>query len=192
MQRTTLSWKITQEKPIFQVVLDDLVLTPCYFLFLITADVPKVYMHQFWDSVDKHDTFYRFKMDKRKRFKLTLEIFEDIFKICPEYMVKTFNALPTDGEIVSFLRDLGHNGEIHSLNDVVVDQIHQPWRTFSKLKSGWLGPYVVKYQYPSGYVELYGKDGKTFIVNGHRLKLYHDEEDYNDQREAVTPFFLKE
>ncbi|GJS81970.1 reverse transcriptase domain-containing protein [Tanacetum coccineum] len=58
--------------------------------------------------------------------------------------------------------------------------------------SRWLGPYIVKHQYPSGYVELYGKDSKTFIVNSHRLKLYHEEEDYNDQREAVTPFFLKE
>ncbi|GKA09153.1 reverse transcriptase domain-containing protein [Tanacetum coccineum] len=56
-----------------------------------------------------------------------------------------------------------------------------------KLRSRWLGPYVVKHQYPSGYVELYGKDGKTFIVNGHRLKLYHEED--NDPREAVTPFF---
>ncbi|GJZ79048.1 reverse transcriptase domain-containing protein [Tanacetum coccineum] len=48
----------------------------------------------------------------------------------------------------------------------------------------------LKHQYPSGYVELYGKDGKTFIVNGHRLKLYHEED--NDPREAVTPFFPKE
>ncbi|GJX98240.1 reverse transcriptase domain-containing protein [Tanacetum coccineum] len=61
-----------------------------------------------------------------------------------------------------------------------------------KLGSRWLGPYVVKHQYPSGYVELYGIDGKTFIVNGHRLKLYHEEEDCNDRREAVTPFFPKE
>ncbi|GKB60034.1 reverse transcriptase domain-containing protein [Tanacetum coccineum] len=45
----------------------------------------------------------------------------------------------------------------------------------------------VKHQYPSGYVELYGKYGKTFIVNGHQLKLYHEED--NDPREAVTPFF---
>ncbi|GKA04599.1 hypothetical protein Tco_0683719 [Tanacetum coccineum] len=60
----------------------------------------------------------------------------------------------------------------------------------SKLRSRWLGPYVVKHQYSSGYVELYGKDGKTFIVNGHRLKLYHEED--NDPREAVTPFFPKE
>ncbi|GJR85440.1 reverse transcriptase domain-containing protein [Tanacetum coccineum] len=59
-----------------------------------------------------------------------------------------------------------------------------------KLRSRWLGPYVVKHQYPSGYVELYGKDGKTFIVNGHRLTLYQKED--NDPREAITPFFPKE
>ncbi|GJR72155.1 reverse transcriptase domain-containing protein [Tanacetum coccineum] len=61
-----------------------------------------------------------------------------------------------------------------------------------KLISRWLGPYVVKHQYLSRYVELYGKDGKAFIVNDHILKLYHEKEDHNDQREAVTPFFLKE
>ncbi|GJY50832.1 reverse transcriptase domain-containing protein [Tanacetum coccineum] len=38
-----------------------------------------------------------------------------------------------------------------------------------KLKSRWLGPYVVKHQYPSGYVKLYGKDGNTFIA----LKNYN-------------------
>ncbi|GJZ80367.1 reverse transcriptase domain-containing protein [Tanacetum coccineum] len=61
-----------------------------------------------------------------------------------------------------------------------------------KLRSRWLGLYIVKHQYASGYVKLYGKDGKTFIVNGHRLTLYHEEEDYNDQKEAVTPYFPKE
>ncbi|GKA10470.1 reverse transcriptase domain-containing protein [Tanacetum coccineum] len=40
------------------------------------------------------------------------------------------------------------------------------------------------------YVKLYGKYGKTFIVNDHRLKLYHEED--NDPREAVTSFFPKE
>ncbi|GJU32603.1 reverse transcriptase domain-containing protein [Tanacetum coccineum] len=65
-------------------------------------------------------------------------------------------------------------------------------KTKPKLRSRWLGAYVVKHQYPSRYVKLYGKDGKTFIVNGHRLKLYHEEEDYNNQREAITPFFPKE
>ncbi|GJU68328.1 hypothetical protein Tco_1254587 [Tanacetum coccineum] len=86
-----------QREPTFQVVLDALALTPSYSAFIITADVPKVYMHQFYDSG------------------------------------QDFDALPTDEEIVSFLRDLGHTGEIRSLNDVVVDQMHQPWRTFAAL-----------------------------------------------------------
>nr|GEY00077.1 putative reverse transcriptase domain-containing protein [Tanacetum cinerariifolium] len=123
-----------QREPTFQVVLDALDLTPCYFVFLITTDVPKVYMHQFWDSVYKHDTFYRFKMDKRKRIKLNLEIFKDIFKICPRVPGQDFDALPADEEIVSFLRDLGHIREMNSLNDVVVDHMHQPWRILLQLE----------------------------------------------------------
>ncbi|GKA43321.1 hypothetical protein Tco_0736045 [Tanacetum coccineum] len=70
---------------------------------------------------------------KRKRFKLNLEIFRDIFKICPRVQGQDFDALPIDEEIMSFLRDLGHTGEIISLNDVFVDQMHQPWRTFAAL-----------------------------------------------------------
>ncbi|GKF32237.1 hypothetical protein Tco_0102035, partial [Tanacetum coccineum] len=65
--------------------------------------------------------------------KLTLEVFKDIFKICPRVHGQDIDALPTDEEIVSFLINLGHTREIHSLNDVIVDQMHQPWRTFAAL-----------------------------------------------------------
>ncbi|GJU29921.1 hypothetical protein Tco_1173510 [Tanacetum coccineum] len=108
----------------FQVVLDALALTTCYPAFIITADVPEVYMHQFWNSVYKHDTFYRFKIDKKKRFKLTLEVFRDIFQICPRIQGRDFDALPFEEDTISFLRDLGHAGVINSLNDVVVDKMN--------------------------------------------------------------------
>ncbi|GJZ54961.1 hypothetical protein Tco_0610154 [Tanacetum coccineum] len=120
-------------EPTFQVTLDAIALTLCYPAFLITADVPEVYMHQFWNSVYKHDDFYRFKIDKKKRFKLTLEVFRDIFQICPRVQDQDFDALPTEEDTVSFLRDLGHTRDITSLNDVVVDQMHQPWITFTAL-----------------------------------------------------------
>nr|GEX64450.1 hypothetical protein [Tanacetum cinerariifolium] len=141
-----------QREPTFQVVLDALALTPCYSAFLITADVPEVYMHSFWDSVYKHDTFYRFKIDKRKRFKLTLEIFKDIFKIFPRVQGQDFDALPTD-EVVSFLRKLRHTGEINSLNDVVFDHMHQPrmWTTlnyFGKISFTKLTTKPTKSKYP--------------------------------------------
>ncbi|GKE42439.1 hypothetical protein Tco_1469723, partial [Tanacetum coccineum] len=100
-------------KPTFQVTLDAIALTLCYPAFLITADVPEVYMHQFWNSVYKHDDFYRFKINKKKRFKLTLEVFRDIFQICPRVQDQDFDALLTEEDTVSFLRDLGHTRDIN-------------------------------------------------------------------------------
>ncbi|GJX36934.1 hypothetical protein Tco_0248491 [Tanacetum coccineum] len=122
-----------QREPTFQVVLDALALTPCYSAFLTTADVPEVYMHQFWDSIHKYENSYRFRMDKKKKFDLNLEIFRDIFQICPRVHGQNFDELPTDEDIVSFFKELGHTREIKSITDVVVDQMHQPWRTFATI-----------------------------------------------------------
>ncbi|GJU80374.1 retrovirus-related pol polyprotein from transposon TNT 1-94 [Tanacetum coccineum] len=88
-------------------------------------NVPEVYMHQFWDSIQKHDTSYRFRMDKKKKFDLNLEIFRDIFHIFPRVHGQNFDELPSDEDVMSFFKELGHTGEIKSITDVVVDQMHQ-------------------------------------------------------------------
>ncbi|GJY23464.1 hypothetical protein Tco_0397122 [Tanacetum coccineum] len=85
------------------------------------------------NCIYKHDDFYRFKIDKKKRFKLTLEVFREILQICPRVQGRDFDPLPSEEDTVSFLRDLSHIGVINSLNDVIVDQMHQPWRTFAAL-----------------------------------------------------------
>nr|GEV14471.1 Gag-Pol polyprotein [Tanacetum cinerariifolium] len=67
---------------------------------------------------------------------LALTLCYSAFLITADVLKSTgqdFDALPTDEEIVSFLRDLGHTREISSLNDVFVDHMHQPWRTFAAL-----------------------------------------------------------
>ncbi|GKB08343.1 hypothetical protein Tco_0836627 [Tanacetum coccineum] len=46
---------------------------------------------------------------------------------------RDFDALPSEEDTLSFLRDLGHTGVINSLNDVVINQMHQPWRTFAAI-----------------------------------------------------------
>ncbi|GKD19299.1 hypothetical protein Tco_1208457 [Tanacetum coccineum] len=93
----------------FQVVLNALAFTTSYPAFIITVDVPEVYMHQFWNSVYKHDTFYRFKIDKKKRFKLTLEVLRDVFQFYPRIQGRDFDALPSEEDTISFLRDLIHS-----------------------------------------------------------------------------------
>ncbi|GJZ58166.1 hypothetical protein Tco_0613660 [Tanacetum coccineum] len=65
------------------------------------------------DSIYKFDTSYRFRMDKKKKFDLNLEIFRDIFQICLRVHDQNFDEPPIDDVIVSFFKELGHTGEIN-------------------------------------------------------------------------------
>jgi hypothetical protein len=58
-----------------------------------------------------------------------------------------------------------------------------------KLSSKWTGPYVIKFVYPSGYVELFKSDGGSFIVNGHRLKVFNEEDSAEGAVVDELPFF---
>ncbi|GKG30103.1 hypothetical protein Tco_0420001 [Tanacetum coccineum] len=72
-------------------------------------------------------------MDKKKKFNLNLEIFRVIFQICPRVHGQNFDELPTDEDIVTFFKELGHTREIKTITNIVVDQMHQPWRTFATI-----------------------------------------------------------
>ncbi|GJW18564.1 hypothetical protein Tco_0026000 [Tanacetum coccineum] len=89
-----------QREETYQVTLDALKFSPCYPAFLITAEVPEVYMHQFWNTIKKiKDTdAYRFKLDKKK------------FRVDTE--------------------ELGYSGKCDMLSTIHTDLMHQPWRTF--------------------------------------------------------------
>ena len=44
-----------------------------------------------------------------------------------------------------------------------------------KLKSRWLGPFIITHIFPHGAVEVYSRDsGKKFKVNGQRLKPFYE------------------
>ncbi|GKB79037.1 hypothetical protein Tco_0945932 [Tanacetum coccineum] len=120
------------KEPTYQVVLDALALTTCYPASLITAEVPVIYMHQFRATVTKHKASYRFKLDN-KRFSVNVEVFREILNICPKILGKEFDEPPSEEEALSFIRELGHSGEIKYITDVIVDHLHQPWRTFASI-----------------------------------------------------------
>ncbi|GJR14889.1 retrovirus-related pol polyprotein from transposon TNT 1-94 [Tanacetum coccineum] len=71
-----------------------------------------------------------------KAFEVTanvLEIYMQEFWICLRLRGQKFEDLPLEEEIVSFIRDLGHTGEIKVLTDVNVNHMHQPWRSFAAI-----------------------------------------------------------
>ncbi|GJY11325.1 hypothetical protein Tco_0379510 [Tanacetum coccineum] len=88
-----------------------------FLISLITAEVPVIYMHQFWATVIKHKSSYRFKINK-KRFSVNVEVFREILNICPKVPGKAFDEPPTEEEALSFIRKLGHTGEIKYITDV--------------------------------------------------------------------------
>ncbi|GJU50987.1 hypothetical protein Tco_1220542 [Tanacetum coccineum] len=57
----------TQKEETYQVVLDIIKNTPCYNAFLISADVPKICMQQFWLTIKKvkKSSFYQFDIDHK-------------------------------------------------------------------------------------------------------------------------------
>ncbi|GJS85667.1 hypothetical protein Tco_0752208 [Tanacetum coccineum] len=100
-----LKTDIKPKEATFQVVLDALALTPFYQAFLITAEVPAIYMQEFWATVI----------------------------ICPKIPGQQFEEPPLEHDILFFLRDLRHSGDIHYITDVSIDYLHQPWRAFATI-----------------------------------------------------------
>nr|GEW16135.1 uncharacterized mitochondrial protein AtMg00810-like [Tanacetum cinerariifolium] len=109
-----------QREATYKFTLDALKLSPCYFAFLITTGVPKIYMHQFWNTVTKvqDSSSCQFKLDNKK-FKVNAKVFCDILKIYPILLDQPFDIPPsTDEEIVSFIYELRYTGNIETLPEL--------------------------------------------------------------------------
>ncbi|GKA30532.1 hypothetical protein Tco_0716837 [Tanacetum coccineum] len=101
-----LRFTLKSNEATIQVFLDALKLTPFYKAFEVTANVPEIYMQEFWAT--------------------WLQIF-------PRLPCQKFEDPPFEEEILSFIRDLSHTGEIKVLTDVNVNYMYQPWRSFAAI-----------------------------------------------------------
>nr|GEU64135.1 hypothetical protein [Tanacetum cinerariifolium] len=107
-------------------------LTSFFNAFLVTVDVPEVYMQEFWVTATVHHHAIRFKMDNKKHI-INLESFRDMLHICPRLPGQSFVEPPFEEEILAFLRFLGHSAVIRKLTDVNINKLHQPWRSFAAI-----------------------------------------------------------
>nr|GFA83431.1 hypothetical protein [Tanacetum cinerariifolium] len=79
-----------------------------------------------------HHNYIRFKIDTRKSV-LDLDAFREMLHISPRIPNQPFADLPTEEEILDFLRFLGHSHDIRYLTDVNVNKLYQPWRSFASV-----------------------------------------------------------
>ncbi|GJS34327.1 hypothetical protein Tco_0532709 [Tanacetum coccineum] len=115
-----LSSILKSKEPTLQVALDALKLTPFYNAFEISADVPEIYMQEFWVTVSRHHSSLRFKLNG-KSHTVNVDNFRDMLKICPKLPGQIFEEPPLEEEILSFIRDLGHTAFM--MNRLEVDTL---------------------------------------------------------------------
>nr|GFA26909.1 hypothetical protein [Tanacetum cinerariifolium] len=125
---------IQSKESTLQVVYDVLRRFPFFNAFLVTEDVPKIYMQEFWATAKVYQHSIRFKMDTRKHI-VDLEAFREMLHISPRVPGQSFVELPFEEEILEFLRFLGHSAQIKTLTDGLyhrrnVDYAFLIWKDF--------------------------------------------------------------
>ncbi|GKC57961.1 hypothetical protein Tco_1085559 [Tanacetum coccineum] len=87
-------------------------------------------MQEFWATATVHHHSIRFKMNNKKHI-VNLDYFREMLQICPKLLDQQFKKLPFEEEILTFLRDLGHSGEIRGMyHKKNVDYAYLLWEDF--------------------------------------------------------------
>nr|GEW15234.1 hypothetical protein [Tanacetum cinerariifolium] len=89
---------------------------PFFKAFLVTTDVPEIYMQEFWAIATVHHHAIRFKMDNKKHI-VNLESFRDMLHIFPRVPDQSFDEPPFEEVILAFIRSFRHSVAIRTLTD---------------------------------------------------------------------------
>ncbi|GKG17291.1 hypothetical protein Tco_0362248, partial [Tanacetum coccineum] len=123
---------VPQEEETFQVVIDLIKNSSCFKAFSISADVPEIFMQQFWYSIKKIQDkgSYEFLLANKKCV-VNADVFRTIIDICLRVEGVNFTDVPDDDTTLAFLIKLGYKGPLYKHTNMFVDHMHQPWRTLA-------------------------------------------------------------
>ncbi|GKA28758.1 hypothetical protein Tco_0715003 [Tanacetum coccineum] len=121
----------TECKTVGQILLDH----PISYAFTATADVPVVYLQQFWKPVSKvpetKDTI-RFKLDTQE-IVYTVDMFHDTLKLPVETPDNPFIAPVNIKVIESFMQTVGYQGVVDKVSAFYTKFLAQLWQTMFKV-----------------------------------------------------------
>ncbi|GJR14986.1 hypothetical protein Tco_0797638 [Tanacetum coccineum] len=129
------NWKPhPQKEETFQVVIDLIKNSTCFKAFTISADIPKIFMQQFWYSIKKVQGMdsYEFLLANKKCV-VNADVFRTILDICPTVEGVNFTDVPDDYNTLAFLIKLGYKRPLYKHTNMFVDHMHQPWRTLAAI-----------------------------------------------------------
>ncbi|GJV64698.1 hypothetical protein Tco_1475526 [Tanacetum coccineum] len=104
-----LETTVPQKEETFQVIIDVIKNSTYYKAFTISAEVPEIFMQQFWHTVKK------------------------ILDICPRVQGEDIIEVLYDESTLTFLINLGYKGPLYKHPSMYVDHMHPPWRTLDAI-----------------------------------------------------------
>nr|GEV96805.1 retrovirus-related Pol polyprotein from transposon TNT 1-94 [Tanacetum cinerariifolium] len=128
-----LETTVPQKEETFQVVIDIIMNFTCFKVFTIFADIPEIFMQQFWYTIKKLQgtNSYEFIL-ANKKCKVDVEVFRKILDICPRVKGEEFTKLQNDDDTLTFLIDIGYKGLHHKYTNIEnVDYPELIWEDFA-------------------------------------------------------------
>ncbi|GJR87703.1 putative reverse transcriptase domain-containing protein [Tanacetum coccineum] len=155
-----LETTVPQKEETFQVVIDLIKKSKCFKAFTISADVPKIFMQQFWYTIKKVQGIdsYEFLLANKKCVVTDLDVLLGlILDICPRVEGVNFTDVPDDHTVLTFLIELAYKGPLYKNTNMFVDHMHQPWRTLAAIIKKCLCN-IFSFQENVNYPELIWED----------------------------------
>ncbi|GJY25002.1 hypothetical protein Tco_0399728 [Tanacetum coccineum] len=123
-----------QKNPIFRISVDILQNTNFFRAFTASANVPTIYIQQFWNTLvqDAKTEVYSFQLDEQW-FTLNADLLRKALEITPVDSAHLFVSPPAGDQVMDFVNELGYPEEIHFVSKMYVNNLYQPWRAILSL-----------------------------------------------------------
>ncbi|GJW95211.1 hypothetical protein Tco_0174883 [Tanacetum coccineum] len=123
-----------QKNPIFQISVDILSNTNFFQAFTASANVPAIYLQQFWNTMKYNEKtgVYSCQVDEQW-FDLSVDLLRKALAITPVIPAHPFELPPSGDTVIDFVNELGYPEPVEIVSNIRVNYVYQPWRAIMSL-----------------------------------------------------------
>ncbi|GJW88294.1 retrovirus-related pol polyprotein from transposon TNT 1-94 [Tanacetum coccineum] len=123
-----------QRNPIFQISVDILSNTNFFQAFTASANVPAIYLQQFWNTMKYNEKTgaYSCQVDEQW-FNLSADLLRKALAITPVIPAHPFELPPSGNTVIDFVNELGYPEPVEIVSNIRVNYVYQPWRAILTL-----------------------------------------------------------
>ncbi|GKD84211.1 hypothetical protein Tco_1351050, partial [Tanacetum coccineum] len=118
-----------QKNPIFQISVDILKNTNFFQALTASANVPAIYLQQFWKTMSYNDKtgVYSCQLDEQW-FDLSADLLRKALAITPVNPAHPFELPPSGDTVLDFVNELGYPEPVELVSSIRTNYVYQPWR----------------------------------------------------------------